>query len=78
MIEKIDLDKEPFKFTDKVEDTLNRLHIIAVKVNEIIDLINGRATTIIINAADAKSFDEFLKKNPGSIAKVVKDALRGE
>ncbi len=41
MIEKIDLDKEPFTFTDKVEDTLNRLYIIAVKINEIVDVVNG-------------------------------------
>ena len=40
MIEKIPIDQEPFKMTDKIEDTLNRLYIIAEKVNEIIEIVN--------------------------------------
>lgn len=75
MIEKIDLEKEPFKQTDKVIDTLKRLYIIAEKINEIIDVINGKATTISINAVDAESFDEMVKNNPGGIVEVVKNTL---
>ena len=41
MIEKIDLENEPFKDTNRVIDTLNRLWIIAEKLNEVIDAVNS-------------------------------------
>jgi len=35
----------------------------------------GGGTTIIINAVDAKSFDDMIRRNPGSIVRVVNDEL---
>lgn len=54
------------------------IEMLALKLNEIIDVINGEGTIIIINAVDPKSFDEMIRSNPGSIAKVVDDALKNE
>ena len=35
----------------------------------------GGGTTIFINAVDSKSFDDMIRRNPGSIVKVVGDAM---
>jgi len=37
----------------------------------------GGGTTIIINAVDSKSFDDMIRRNPGSIVKVIDDAMIG-
>ena len=46
MIEKIDLEKEPFKETNKCIDTLNRLWIIGEKLNEVIDAVNKKEKVV--------------------------------
>jgi len=54
------------------------IEVVVDKLNEIIDVINGEGKTIVINATDAESFDDMIRRNPGSIAKVIGDALKNE
>ena len=63
MIEKIDLENEPFHKTSEIQDSLNRLWIIGEKLNEVIDAVNVVGLAIEITADHITLATESIKSN---------------